>query len=90
MLVNMGRTEGDTAEGSPDVMVVVEWTSGESSLPLTSVGGDSPARGEPLLWWTNPEDLASTLFTLDDATESMERESLNVGMVSVLEALDHA
>ena len=30
------------------------------------------------------------LFTLDDATESMEQESLNVGIMSVLEALDHA
>ena len=32
----------------------------------------------------------STLFTLDDATESMERESLDMGITSVLEALDHA
>ena len=30
------------------------------------------------------------LFTLDDATESMEWESLDVGIESVLEALDHA
>ena len=30
------------------------------------------------------------LFTLDDATESMERESLDAGIVSVLEALGHA
>ena len=30
------------------------------------------------------------LFTLDDATERMERESLDVGIMSVLEALDHA
>ena len=30
------------------------------------------------------------LFTLDDAAESMEWESLDVGIVSVLEALDHA
>ena len=30
------------------------------------------------------------LFTLDDATESMELESLDVGIASVLEALDHA
>ena len=30
-----------------------------------------------------------TLFTLDAATESMERESLDVGFMSVLEALDH-
>ena len=32
----------------------------------------------------------STLFTLDYATESMEHESLNVGIASMLEALDHA
>ena len=30
------------------------------------------------------------LFTLDDAIENMERESLDVGITSVLEALDHA
>ena len=30
------------------------------------------------------------LFTLDDTAESMERESLDVGTASVLEALDHA
>ena len=29
------------------------------------------------------------LFTLDDAAESMERESLDIGIASVLEALDH-
>ena len=34
--------------------------------------------------------LASMLFTLDDAAESMERESLDVGIASLLEALDHA
>ena len=31
----------------------------------------------------------STLFTLDAAVESMERESLNVGIVSMLKALNH-
>ena len=30
------------------------------------------------------------LFTLYDATECMERESLDVGITSVLEALNHA
>ena len=30
------------------------------------------------------------LFTLDDTVESMERESLDVGIVSMLKALDHA
>ena len=34
--------------------------------------------------------MASTLFTLDDAVESMEWESLSVRIVFVLEALDHA
>ena len=29
------------------------------------------------------------LFTLDGAAESMERDSLDVGIASVLEALDH-
>jgi len=37
-----------------------------------------------------PEDLMSTLFTLDTTAKSMERESLNVGIVSVLGALKHA
>ena len=63
---------------------------GESSLTLTSVGSGSPIQGEPLLQWTDPQDSASMLFTLDDAAESMEWESLNVGIMSMLEALDHA
>ena len=63
---------------------------GEPSLALMLVGSDSPTWGEPLLRWTNPHDPASTLFTLDAAAESMERESHNVGVASMLEALDHA
>ena len=30
------------------------------------------------------------LFTLDDAVESLERDHLNVGITSMLKALDHA
>ena len=63
---------------------------GEPSLALMSVGSDSPARGEPLLRWRSPENPTSTLFTLNDATESMERKSLDMGVVSVLEDLEHA
>ena len=74
------RREGSVALG----------VGGESSLALTSMGGDLPAWGEPLLRWTNPQDPVSTLFTLDDIVESMERESLDVGVTSMLEALDHA
>ena len=32
----------------------------------------------------------SILFTLDDATESIERESLNEGILAMLEALNQA
>ena len=71
-------------------MVVAERTSGESPMALRSRGSHSPARDEPLLWWTNPLDPTSTLFTLDDAAESMERESLDEGIAAVLEALDRA
>ena len=74
----------------PDVVVVVEWTGGESSLAMTSGGIHSPAWGEPLLWWMNPQDPTSTLFALVDATESMERESLDEGIAATLKALDHA
>ena len=38
----------------------------------------------------DPHDPSSTFFTLDDAAEIMEQKSLDVGIVSVLEALDHA
>ena len=87
---NMGRTEEDAAEGSPNIAAVAEWTDGESSLALTSGGSHLPAWGEPLLRWMNPQDPTSTLFALDDATESMERESLDEGIATALKALDHA
>ena len=69
--------------------MVVERTGGEPLLALTSGGNRSPVRGESLLWWANPQDSSSTLFTLDDAAESMERESLDEGIVAMLEALNH-
>ena len=42
MMLDMGRTEEDTTEGSPGVVAVVERTSGESPLALTSGGSHSP------------------------------------------------
>ena len=63
---------------------------GESFLVLTSMGSGLPTWGKPLLQWMDPQYLASTLFTLDDAVESMEQECLDIGIASVLEALDHA
>ena len=38
----------------------------------------------------DPQDPASTLFTRDATAESMERESLDIGIASVLEDQDHA
>ena len=38
----------------------------------------------------DPQDPVSMLFTLDTAAESMEQESLDVGIASMFDALDHA
>ena len=38
----------------------------------------------------DPQDPTSMLFSLDDATESIERESLNEGISAMLEALNQA
>ena len=84
----VGRTEGVVAEGPPDTAAVVEETGRELSLVLTSEGRHPPARDEPLLWWVSPRDPSSELFTLDDAAEGMERESLNEGITVALEALN--
>ena len=45
-------------------------------------------RDEPLLRWVSLQDLSLELFTLDDAAEGMERESLNEGITATLEALN--
>ena len=71
--------EEDTAGGSPGVVVVVE-----------RISGGSPARGELPLRWMAPQDPTSTLFSLDDASESMEQESLDIGFSAMLDALSQA
>ena len=87
---DVGRTDVDVAEGSLDIAAISKRTIGESSLALTLGGSRSPTRLEPLLRWTNLQDPTSTLFVLDDATESMEQESHDEGIVAMLKALDHA
>ena len=87
---DMGQMEGDTAEGSLGVVVEVERTSRGSPLALTSGGGRSPMRGESLLQWMDPQDPMSILFSLDNATESIERESLNEGISAMMEVLNQA
>ena len=90
MAPDVGRTEGDMAKGSLDVVAVAERTGRESSLALTSRDSHSPTWDEPLLRWMNPQDPMLTLFTLDDAAESMEWESLDEGIAAMLQALNHA
>ena len=90
MAPDMGRTERNMTKGSPGVVVVVERTGEGSPLALTSGGSRSPVRGESLLQWTDPQDPTSILFSLDDATESIERESLNEGILAMMEVLNQA
>ena len=61
-------------------------------MPLAplSEGSRSPARGEPPLQWMAAQDPTSALFLLDDHSESMEREGLDIGILTMLEALDQA
>ena len=82
--------EEDTAKGSPNAVVVVERTSEGLPSALVSGGSRSPTRGESPLHWTDPQDPTSTLFSLDDATESIERESLDVGFLAMMDALSQA
>ena len=86
----MGRTEGDTTRGSLGAMVVVERTSGRSPLVLMLGGSCSPVRGEPPLQWMSAQDPTSALFSLDDATESMERENLDIRFLAMMDALSQA
>ena len=69
-------------------MAVVEETGRGLSLALPSEGHHPPAWDEPPFWWVSPWDPSSELFTLDDAAEGMERESLNEGITAALEALN--
>ena len=47
-------------------------------------------RGEPPLQWMAAEDPSSTLFSLDDAAESLERENMDIGFSAALNALNEA
>ena len=86
----VGRMEEDTAGGSLGVMAVVERTRRRSSLGLLLEGSRSPARGEPLLQWMAAQDPTSVLFSLDDASESMERKNLDIRFSAVMDALSQA
>ena len=82
-----GRMQEDVVGGSLGVMTVVERTHRRSSPALLSGGSRSPARGEPPLQWMATQDPVSVLFSLDDASESMERENLDIRFSVVMDAL---
>ena len=84
----VGGTEGIMALGPSDAVAVAEETGRELSLALTSESHHPPTRDEFLLWWVSPWDLSLELFTLDDATQGMEREKLREGFMTTLEALN--
>ena len=83
-----GRTEVDTAGGSSGIVVVAHRTRREPPPAPLSGGVRSPARGEPPLQWMSPRDPSSVALSLDDHAESMERESLDFGISSMMEALN--
>ena len=82
--------EEDTAGGTTGIVVVVERTSRGLPLGLVPGGSRSPVRGEPPLHWMDPQDSTLTLFSLDDAAESIERGSLDKGISAMMGVLDQA
>ena len=84
-----GQTETGTAGGSSDVVVVADRRRESPPAPLSG-GVRSPARGEPPLLWMSPRDPSSVALSLDDHAESMERESLDLRISSMMEALNQA
>ena len=84
------QTEVGLAGGSSSVVVVPHRVRREPPPAPLSRGSRSPAWGEPPLQWMAAQDPTSALFSLDDHSESMEREGLDIGISTMLEALDQA
>ena len=69
-------------------MATVRRTRREPPLAPLSGGSRSLTQGEPLLQWRAAQDPTSALFSLDNHAESMERESLDIGLSTMINALD--
>ena len=80
--------EEDPIGGSSGIVVVVRRTRRESPPAPLSGGSRSPAWGEPPLQWMDAQDPMSALFMLDDHSESMEQESLDFGLSTMMNDLD--
>ena len=88
--LEVGLMEEDMAGGSLGVVTVVGRTRREPPLALLSGGSRSLVRGELLLQWMAAQDPTSVLFSLDDASESMEQENLDIGFSAMMDALSQA
>ena len=76
--------------GSSSAVVVPHRVRREPPRAPLSGGSRSPVREEPPLQWMATRDPTSALFSLDDHFESMEREGLDIRILTMLEALDQA
>ena len=88
--LEVAQMEEDPVGGSSSVALVPHRVRKELPLAPLSRGSHSPARGEPPLQWMAAQDPTSALFSLDDHSESMEREGLDIGISTMLDALDQA
>ena len=84
------QMEEDPVGGSSGIVATVRRTRRESPPAPLSGGSCSPAWGEPPLQWRAAQDPTSALFTLYDHAKSMERESLDIGLSTMMNALDQA
>ena len=90
MALEAAQMEEGPVGGSSSVAVVPHRVRREPPLAPLSGGSRSPVRGEPPLQWMATQDPTSSLFSLNDHTESMEQEGLDIGISTMLEALDQA
>ena len=89
-LSKVGRMVEDMAGGTAGIMAVVERTRWGLPSALVLGGCRSPAWGVSPLHWMDPQDPTSTLFSLDDATESIERGSHDEGILVMMDVLYQA
>ena len=90
MALEVAQMEEDPVGGSSSAAVAPHRVRREPPPSPLSGGNCSPARGEPPLQWMAAQDPTSALFSLDDHSESMEREGLDIGISTMLNALDQA
>ena len=88
MTLEATQVEEGLVEGSLSMAVVLHRVRREPPPAPLSGGSRSPTRGKPPLQWMAAHDPTSTLFSLDDHSESMEWEGLDIGISTMLEALD--